>query len=206
MTAASSTEPIVGASVCASGSHVWNGHIGTFTANPRAIAPNTTSWRSCEYPPLAPKAVRVTRSNVCCPATWGPLKYRARNPSSMNTEPNSVYRKNLIDAYWRLADPQTPIRKYIGTSTSSQKTKNRIRSSAMKVPAMPVISSRVSATNAFTRPGSGTNRHVYTAHRNPIAKVRRYSGIEMPSIPTWYRALITGIQVTFSTNWYPADP
>ena len=38
MTPASSTEPIVGASVCASGSHVWNGHIGTFTAKPSAIA------------------------------------------------------------------------------------------------------------------------------------------------------------------------
>ena len=38
MTPASRTEPIVGASVWASGSHVWNGHIGTFTAKPRAIA------------------------------------------------------------------------------------------------------------------------------------------------------------------------
>ena len=34
MTPASSTEPIVGASVWASGSHVWNGHIGTLTAKP----------------------------------------------------------------------------------------------------------------------------------------------------------------------------
>ena len=74
----------------------------------------------------------------------------------MNTDPNSVYRKNLIDAYWRFAEPQTPIRKYIGTSTSSQNTKNRIRSNAMNVPAMPVMSRSVSATNAFVRPGSGT--------------------------------------------------
>src|SRR2546422_7875967 len=34
----SSTEPTVGASVCASGSHVWKGHIGTFTANPMNTA------------------------------------------------------------------------------------------------------------------------------------------------------------------------
>ena len=47
MIPASRTEPIVGASVCASGSHVWNGHIGTFTAKPSAIAPNTTSWKVC---------------------------------------------------------------------------------------------------------------------------------------------------------------
>ena len=40
--AASRTDPTVGAAVCASGSQVWNGHIGTFTANPRNMAPNTS--------------------------------------------------------------------------------------------------------------------------------------------------------------------
>src|SRR3979411_1048606 len=35
------TEPAVGASTWASGSQVWNGHIGTFTANPRKKAQNT---------------------------------------------------------------------------------------------------------------------------------------------------------------------
>ncbi len=32
-TPARMTEPAVGASTCASGSQVWTGHIGTFTAN-----------------------------------------------------------------------------------------------------------------------------------------------------------------------------
>src|SRR5262252_7330133 len=40
-TAARITEPAVGASVCASGSHVWNGNIGTLIANPRKNARNT---------------------------------------------------------------------------------------------------------------------------------------------------------------------
>src|SRR5207248_1903726 len=40
-TLASITEPAVGASVCASGSQVWNGNIGTFTANPTKKAQNT---------------------------------------------------------------------------------------------------------------------------------------------------------------------
>src|ERR1041385_1606152 len=40
-TLASTTDPAVGASVCASGSHVWNGNIGTFTAKPRKNAQNT---------------------------------------------------------------------------------------------------------------------------------------------------------------------
>src|SRR5690242_17934788 len=35
------TDPAVGASVCASGSQVWNGNIGTFTANPTKNAQNT---------------------------------------------------------------------------------------------------------------------------------------------------------------------
>src|SRR5204863_109585 len=40
-TLASTTLPAVGASVCASGSQVWNGNIGTFTANPTKNAQNT---------------------------------------------------------------------------------------------------------------------------------------------------------------------
>src|SRR5580704_6995992 len=35
------TEPAVGASTWASGSQVWNGHIGTFTAKPRKKAQKT---------------------------------------------------------------------------------------------------------------------------------------------------------------------
>ena len=42
ITPASTTEPAVGASVCASGSHVWNGNSGTFTAKPIANARNST--------------------------------------------------------------------------------------------------------------------------------------------------------------------
>ena len=37
-TAARMTEPAVGASVCASGSHVWNGNIGTLIAKPKKKA------------------------------------------------------------------------------------------------------------------------------------------------------------------------
>src|SRR3990170_8887671 len=133
MTPASSTEPIVGASVWASGSHVWNGHIGTLTANPRATAPNTTSWNPSVNPPPAANCCSFRMSNVCTPPPMSERKYMPRNPSSMNTDPNSVYRKNLMAAYSRLALPQMPIKKYIGTSTSSQKMKNSTRSKAMNV-------------------------------------------------------------------------
>ena len=78
----------------------------------------------------------------------------------MNTLPNNVYRKNLMAAYSRFAEPQIPIRKYMGTSTSSQKTKNSTRSKAMNVPAMPVSSSSTRARKALGRPGGGRNRQV----------------------------------------------
>src|SRR5205085_10641960 len=45
MTAARIIEPAVGASVCASGSHVCTGNIGTFTANPQKNARNTHHCR-----------------------------------------------------------------------------------------------------------------------------------------------------------------
>jgi len=51
--AARMTDPMVGAAVCASGSHVWNGHIGTLTANPRKRPANT---RKANVPVNAPAA------------------------------------------------------------------------------------------------------------------------------------------------------
>src|SRR2546427_4552681 len=44
-TAARMTDPAVGASVCASGSHVWNGNIGTLIAKPRKKARKTHHYR-----------------------------------------------------------------------------------------------------------------------------------------------------------------
>ena len=58
----------------------------------------------------------------------------------MMTLPTSVNRKNLIAEYSRLELPQMPMRKYIGTNMTSQKTKNSRKSSATKAPIMPVCS------------------------------------------------------------------
>ena len=54
MIAASTTEPPVGASTCASGSQVWTGHIGTLTAKATKKAKNSSvctcavSGRRCQ--------------------------------------------------------------------------------------------------------------------------------------------------------------
>ncbi len=84
-----------------------------------------------------------------------PLKYRARKLRIISAEPNSVYRKNLIAAYCRLGPPHTPIMKYIGSRTSSKKTKKRMRSWAAKVPFMPVSRTSMRIRNALGLCGSG---------------------------------------------------
>ena len=45
--------------------------------------------------------------------------------------------------------------KYIGKSTSSKKTKNKMRSWATKVPAMPTCSTSIKMRNALGLPGDG---------------------------------------------------
>src|SRR5258707_10352748 len=65
-TPARMTEPAVGASVCASGSHVWNGNIGTLIANAKKNAQNRSTCQcvsNCEA-----EARSVGISNVLAPA------------------------------------------------------------------------------------------------------------------------------------------
>src|SRR5262245_63239549 len=58
------TEPAVGASTWASGSQVWNGHIGTLMAKARAKAPKSHIWSEGSMFAL----VRTARSKVLTPA------------------------------------------------------------------------------------------------------------------------------------------
>ena len=96
ITAASTTEPAVGAWVWASGSQVWSGKIGTLTAN--AIANPKNSQRPATAGNEAFSA-SSTRSKVT-PST--PLRLAmntvAMIETSMNADPIIVYRKNLVAA------------------------------------------------------------------------------------------------------------
>src|SRR5256885_6681839 len=116
--AARITEPTVGASVWASGSQVWNGNIGTLMAKPMNRPPKIHSWvlRAMDEPFW----IRVGMSKVC-----PPLKYRARKPRIISAEPNSVMRKNLIDAYWQVGETPPPIVKYLGWRSRASNTNNR---------------------------------------------------------------------------------
>src|SRR5437667_12795011 len=101
------TEPAVGASVCASGSQVWNGNIGTLMANakkkPQKSQPFTGSEKCC------PAARRVGTSKVrVAPGATGAYKYSARIASSMPTDPARVYRQKLVVPYNRRSLPAAP--------------------------------------------------------------------------------------------------
>src|SRR6202790_1683407 len=78
------TEPAVGASVCASGSQVWNGNMGTLMAKAKKKAQNNKTCDLVENCDAV--ASSVGTSNVVPPA----LKYSARIPSSISTEPSNV--------------------------------------------------------------------------------------------------------------------
>src|SRR6266702_2884199 len=133
-TPASMTLPAVGASTCASGSQVWNGKIGTLTANPtnnrmNAIPPSEKMPR-----PYWPKSNRAI-SGMPNVSGFGPKYATRKMPTSMNAEPANVNRMNLKAAYSRRAPPQMPMIRNIGISSSSQNRKNKNRSAAVNTPA-----------------------------------------------------------------------
>ena len=85
---AKSIEPAVGASVCASGSHVWKGKDGTFTANAMAMPKNN------QRPVLVAKlseAMILVKSNDTPPLSPAPATTaRVTMETSMNAEPSIV--------------------------------------------------------------------------------------------------------------------
>ena len=85
-TAASTTEPAVGASVCASGSQVCSGTTGTFTR--KAIANATKQRRAVLVASCCPSA-SVTRSNVM-PLSGEPSTAVAMIATSSSAEPAIV--------------------------------------------------------------------------------------------------------------------
>src|SRR4029079_5040977 len=117
------TEPAVGASVCASGSHVWNGNIGTLIANARKNARKAPTWRAGAKPEEAAKSRSVTKSKALAhePVADWYANAVARIATSISSEPTSVYSTNLIVEQIRFGAPQIPMMRYIGTRTTSQK-------------------------------------------------------------------------------------
>lgn len=74
---------MVGAAVCASGSQLCSGHIGVFTARPRAMA--RTAMTCVVW--VRPRPLSVASATMSNVPLFTPMR---RKPSSMTTEPSSV--------------------------------------------------------------------------------------------------------------------
>ena len=95
-TPASRTDPAVGASVWASGSHVCSGNTGTFTAN-ATKNPRNSQRAVATGSPLATDS-RTRTSKLPAPATDATCEYRKMIETSRNAEPAIVNRKNFTAA------------------------------------------------------------------------------------------------------------
>ena len=83
--AARITEPCVGAWVWASGSQVWNGNIGTLTANPTNMPAKIQIWTSLRDPGAG--VASGGRTPKLSAPVW---KNSARKATSISAEPNIV--------------------------------------------------------------------------------------------------------------------
>ena len=97
--AARITEPTVGASVCASGSHVWNGNIGTLMPKPMNKPAKMIAWvPRARSPPSASASTRMSKLRRSSPFAPVATKYSATKLTIISAEPKSVNKKNFSEA------------------------------------------------------------------------------------------------------------
>ena len=186
----------VGASVCASGSHVCSGHTGSLTAKPTNSRVNTTPDGTIRV-----AAWIFSGSSVMSKVPTPVEKKSASIPTSMNALPRKVKIRNFIAEYSRRPLPQMEIRKNMGTSSSSHRRKNRMKSSAVKTPITAVW--RMSSHTKYSRTRSLIPHDAKMAvmPRRPASST---IGALSPSTPRKYctSKLSTAIQsVTLSMCW-----
>ena len=91
---------------------------------------NTTPRGRIVLAAPAPSSASLIMSK--CP-TLG-ARERAKIPTSMKALPRKVKMRNFMAEYWRRPVPHIEMRKYMGSNSSSQKTKNRMKSREAKTP------------------------------------------------------------------------
>ena len=197
-TPASITLAAVGASVCASGSHVCSGHVGSLTAKATKKSQNSHDRGSsvaadASAPLFADNSIRLKLP------TSG-VRNTATMATSMNALPRMVKIRNFIAEYSLRPVPQMEMSMYIGSSSSSQNRKNNSRSIAVKTPMTADWSNSNQMKYSLTR--SPTCHDASTADR-PSSPVSATSGADSPSTASRYDAFspTSGIQANWSTNW-----
>ena len=93
--------------------------------------------------------------------------------------------------------------KYIGTSSSSQKMKNAIRSTERKIPMIAVSRIRNQNVYAFTRTWRRADASSPSGNRSAVSATMNTL---MPSTPTRYETPVSANQLWCSTNCRPAVP
>ena len=198
-TPASITLPAVGASVWASGSHVWNGHTGSFTAKARNKRAKTA--------PIGMTVLAPTILSGMTVMSKVPVeKKRARIPTSISAPPSIVKIKNFMAEYSLRPLPQMAMRKNIGTSSSSQNRKNIKKSRAVKTPNAAVINTSNHTKYSRTRCWIPHDAKTATIPSRPV---RSTSGALRPSTARKYSTLndSSGIQPSKrSTSWKRLAP
>ena len=114
---------------------------------------------------------------------------------------------NLVAAYClRSLPPQMPMRKYIGTRTTSKNTKNTMRSAARNVPIMPTSSSSTRATSAGSRAGLGGCERCRRGRGTPAAPTAPAAAARCRSAARWKRTPMLGSHETSTArlSWTPA--
>ena len=160
-------------------------------ANDSPNAPNSQNWALR----LKSESSSFTKSNVGEPSP--PRNPRNRIPANITAEPRAVKRKNLTAACTRRSPPQIPMMKYIGTSITSQNTKNTSRSSERKTPMMPASSSSIATAYSRTRCFTPLLAASEIGNRNAVSTT---SSSEMPSMPRCHPTPHGTYQELCSTN------
>src|SRR5579871_2215758 len=106
-----------------------------------------------------------------------------RIPASMKAEPATVNSTNLSAAYSLRPVPQIEMRKYIGTSSTSQNRKKSRKSREVNTPRTPVSRISIQAKYSFVR---RSMLHEMSTDSNVRPVVSSTSGTLSPSTPTWY--------------------
>ena len=164
------TLPAVGASVCASGNHVCTGHTGSFMANAMKKRKKTI-WAGIS------RSVRL-RLPISVISKVPVEKKSTSIPISISADPEMVKMRNFMAEYSLRPVPQTEIRKYMGTSSNSQKMKNRTKSKDMKTPNTAVCNTRSQKKCSLTL--SFTFQDANTAD-SPSSPVKNTNGALKPS-------------------------
>src|SRR5581483_3309141 len=169
----------VGASLWASGSQVWKGITGSLMPKPM--------MRNVK---IAATGITVSCSGAIW-LSWIMSKVPAEKPSvrmpiSIAAEPENVNSTYFQAEYCLRPVPQMEIRKYMGTSSISQKMKKRMKSSAVNTPSRLVSSTSNQTKYSLGRRSTRQEMSTAISERNAVSTS---IASERPSAPSRYCTL-----------------